>query len=467
MIRTRFAPSPTGFVHVGSIYQTVIYYGFAKKNNGKFILRLEDTDKKRYKEGAEEALYRALEWIKIIPDEGPIYGGDYGPYVQSEVVKNGNRYKKYAYELLDKGIAYRCFCSSERLEKMREDQLKNKQQPKYDRTCLRLTEEEIQKKLDNNEKFVIRMKIPDNEYIEFEDLILGKISFYSNQIDDQVILKSDEYPTYHLGVVVDDHYMNITHVIRGPEWLPSTPKHVLLFKFFGWEIPKFAHTQLLRNENRSKMSKRKGDFSMEDLIALGYLPDAIFNFLALLANPNDKNIEIFDREYYINNFDLKKVPKTGPIFDTKKLLWMNGVYIRKLSIEELKNMIKPFISIDMSKKSDEYLEKSLQLIQERLKILSEADELLKFFFVRPEVKITERKDVVKDLINIVNEYANDDIMEQDIRKLAEKYGMKAGDVFMILRDIITGQSATPPIIPVIKVLGKEESIERLKVTIGE
>ncbi|CUT08327.1 glutamyl-tRNA synthetase, partial [Candidatus Kryptonium thompsonii] len=278
-IRTRFAPSPTGFLHVGGLRTALYNYLFAKKHNGQFILRIEDTDQTRIVPGAIENLIETLHWAGIEFDEGPNKGGPYGPYIQSQRLE---LYRKHAQELIEKGYAYYCFCSPERLEKMREEQIKLKQQPRYDGTCRRLSQEEVKKKLDEGIPKTIRMKIPEWGELTFHDLIRGDVTINFKTLDDQIILKSDGFPTYHLAVVVDDHYMKISHVIRGEEWLPSTPKHILLYEYLNWKKPQFAHLPLLLNPDRTKLSKRQGDVAVEDYRAKGYLPEAIVNFIALL-----------------------------------------------------------------------------------------------------------------------------------------------------------------------------------------
>ena len=294
-VRVRFAPSPTGFLHVGGLRTALFNYLFARNSGGKFILRIEDTDRARYVEGAVDNLITTLRWAGLDYDEGPVVGGDFGPYVQSERLAI---YKKHVDVLLEKRVAYRCFCTPERLDAMRKEQEKKKLQPKYDRTCLSLSENEIEANLSAGKPYVVRLKVPDNVTIKFSDIIRGDVEFASERVDDQVLLKSDGYPTYHLANVVDDHLMNISHVIRGEEWLSSTPKHVLLYEAFGWELPKFAHLPLLLNPDRSKLSKRQGDVAVEDYRDKGYLKEALVNFVALLGwNPGD-DMSIFARRVF-------------------------------------------------------------------------------------------------------------------------------------------------------------------------
>ncbi len=331
-IRVRFAPSPTGYLHVGGLRTALYNFLFARKSGGKFILRIEDTDRARFVEGAVENLISTLRWAGLEYDEGPGIGGEFGPYVQSERTEI---YKKHIDLLIENGTAYRCFCTPERLDQMRKAHDLNRGIPKYDRTCLRLSEKEIQDNVAEGKKFVVRMKVPDSTMVRFSDIIRGEVEFSSEQIDDQVLIKSDGYPTYHLANVVDDHLMQISHVIRGEEWLSSTPKHVLLYQFFGWDMPQFAHLPLLLNPDRSKLSKRQGDVAVEDYRAKGYLNEALVNFIALLGwNPGDDR-EIFAIDELEKEFSLEKVNKAGAIFNFEKLNWLNFQHLRRKSDDEV------------------------------------------------------------------------------------------------------------------------------------
>ena len=378
-VRVRFAPSPTGYLHIGSLRTALYNFLFAKKEKGDFLLRIEDTDQKRFVEGAEENLLNTLKWAGINWDN-------------KEIIKQSGRleiYKKYADQLVKEGKAYYCFCAPERLEEMRAEQTAQKKPPIYDRHCLNLSEEEIKKNLENKAPFVIRMKIPRGETLEFNDLIRGKVSFKTDLVDDQVIIKSDGFPTYHLASVVDDQEMEITHVIRGEEWLPSAPKHLLLYKYFGWEAPEFSHLPLLLNSDKSKLSKRQGDVAVEDYIKQGYLKEAIINFVALLGwNPGEGSTqEIFSLEELIQKFDLSHVHKAGAVFDVKKLDWMNSQWIKKINLDDLYSRALEFlekkdfyINTSEEKKSEEYIKKFLTVERERLEKLSEVGESNKFFF---------------------------------------------------------------------------------------
>jgi glutamyl-tRNA synthetase len=329
-IRTRLAPSPTGEIHVGSMRTLLYDYALAKQSGGELVLRIEDTDQERYVEGAVERMLKVIKDYGLSWDEGPEVGGPDEPYFQSQRL---DIYKKYALELVEKGSAYYCFCSEERLEKLREEQRAQKSPvTKYDRYCLTLTKEEIEKNLKDGVPYVIRLKVPNDREIEVEDLVLGKLKFPSNDIDDQVLMKSDGFPTYHLGVVVDDHLMKITHILRGREWLPSTPKHVLLFEAFGWTPPKFVHLPLLREvDSTKKLSKRTGSVGALDFLQEGYLPEALLNFMMFLGwNPGTEK-EIYSLDEFVKDFSIEKIQTSEmAAFDRQKLLWINGMYIRNM-----------------------------------------------------------------------------------------------------------------------------------------
>lgn len=356
-MRTRFAPSPTGYLHVGGLRTCLYNYLIAKKNKGTFILRIEDTDQTRYVEGAVESLLNTLNWMGLDNDEGPFLEksadstadqksapaisqkGNFGPYIQSQRTE---LYRKHAQELLEKDAAYFCFCTTERLEQMREQQARNKQAPMYDRTCLKLKPEEVEAKKNAGTPYVIRQKIPRDQKITIKDLIRGRVEFDGKTIDDQVLIKSDNFPTYHLANVVDDHYMEITHVIRGEEWLPSTPKHIFLYKAFGWQEPEFAHIPLLLNKDKTKLSKRQGDVSVEDYIKKGYCKEAIINFIALLGwHPGKgEEQEMFSLDELVEKFSFEQIHKAGAIFDIEKLNWFNFKWNKKKYQEKLEKIAK-------------------------------------------------------------------------------------------------------------------------------
>lgn len=475
-IRVRIAPSPTGFVHVGN-FRTILYnYLFAKKNGADFVLRIEDTDRKRFVEGALENLIDTLKWAGIKWDEGPIK--------QSERLEI---YKKYAEELVEKGHAYYCFCEPERLEAMRKEQQAMKKPPIYDRHCLNLSKEEVEKNLSEGKPYVIRLKIPKDEVVEFEDIIRGRVKFETNLIDDQVMLKSDGFPTYHLAVVVDDHEMNITHVIRGEEWLPSTPKHILLYKYFGWEAPRFAHVPLLLNADKSKLSKRQGDVAVEDYIKKGYLKEALINFVALLGwNPGKGSTqEIFTLDELVKEFELERVHKGGAVFDIQKLDWINQEWIKKIDFDDLYSRAKNFylakdfvIQSSEEKKSDEYLRKILAVEKERLAYLSAVGESNKFFFTGIEYdkellrwkEMTDEnlKSSLEKSLNILDNIKESNWTKENLENaLMEAAGENRGELLWPLRAALTGEKKSPSPFEVAWVLGKKETIARIKQAISK
>ncbi len=492
-VRTRVAPSPTGDPHVGTAFQALLNQVFAHRYEGQFLLRIEDTDQKRFVASSEEVIFDALEWLELTPDESVMKEGAVGPYRQSERLEI---YQKYAQQLVDEGKAYYCFCSSERLTQMREEQQKQKVPPKYDRACRNLSKEEVAKRLAAGEKAVIRLKVPDNQEIVVHDVLRGEVKFDSNIIDDQVLMKSDGFPTYHLAVVVDDHLMGITHMMRGEEWLPSAPKHVLLYQYFGWSEPIMIHTPVLRNPDRSKLSKRKGNTSLWWYRGQGFLKEALLNFLALLVwKPSDQR-EIFTKEEMMANFEWEQLQVTGPIFDTTKLLWLNGMYMRQLSLDELLARLEVWMAWVTKHATDEKLladvkalqsylaqnaslfKQALALAQERLKVFAELKDLIDFYF---ETKLTyDQKDLlqkhqaeevvsalrlVKQRLNDLSAYTAEN-WEKTIRATADELGFSHKDLFMCLRSAVTARKFTPPLFEVMQVLGKEESNQRIEQAIA-
>ncbi len=459
-VRTRIAPSPTGQdLHIGNAYTALINYVFAKKHNGKFIVRIEDTDRARFVEGSEKRILESLHWLGLGPDESTEKGGPYKPYRQSERL---SIYKEKAEELVAKNHAYYCFCTPERLEKMRKDQETNHKPPMYDGHCRQLNIENSKLKIKNGESYVIRLKVPDVGVTTFHDVIRGDISFENKLIDDQVLLKSDGYPTYHLGVVVDDHLMEISHIIRGEEWISSTPKHILLYKFFRWELPQFAHMPLLRNPDKSKLSKRKNPVWVSWYREQGFLPEAILNYLATMAWAFPEEKEIFSIEEMVEYFTLEAVQTTAPIFDTEKLRWMNGEYLRQKSDAELKNLLCQHVSM-LTRDNDAILDKILPLVKERMKTLNEFWSLAGFFFERPkEFENPLKKDLLSIIIKALESSDwTHDAMETSIRSAADKAGIRAKDVFMELRIAVTGKTVGPPLLESLEILGKEETFSRL------
>lgn len=445
MVKTRIAPSPTGQdLHIGSLQTALFNYAFAKKNNGKFAIRIEDTDRARLVEAATENFLKTLKDYGIFWDEGPLY--------QSERL---DIYKKHVEELISKDAAYYCSCSKERLDEVRKEQVAKKQVPKYDRHCRDL-------KLQKGD--VVRLKVPDNKEIVFRDVVRGEIRFNSNEIDDQVLLKSDGYPTYHLAVVVDDHLMEITHLIRGEEWISSTPKHILIYDAFGWDKPVFAHQSLLRNPDKSKLSKRKNPVWASWYLEQGFLPEAVLNFLALLGWSHPEGKEIFDLNEFIRVFDPKDLQVVGPVFDPVKLEWMNGEYIRKTDDEELKSKIFNFYS---QKYSEDIIAKTIPLIKERIKKLSDYFVLCEFFFKKPdnyEIDLSSKKDLLQKITGTLSsiESWKADVVGEKLQELTGKENIKTGEFFMILRVVMTGKKISPPLNESMEVLGKEECLGRLK-----
>ncbi len=485
-IRVRIAPSPTGYVHIGNIRTILFNYFFARQMKGDFIVRIEDTDQTRLVDDALVHLLKVLKDLKIDYDEGPyldendkiLEKGDFGSYIQSERKKSGI-YKKFAEELIEKGYAYRCFCTPERLEEMRKNLQEKNLPTKYDRKCLHLTQKEIDEKIANGEKFVIRLKVPDNEQIEFEDWTYGKISTPSNSIDDQVLLKSDGFPTYHLAVVVDDHLMQISHIFRGEDWLPSTPKHILIYKAFGWEIPQHVHIPNVLQPNKKKLSKRFEDVSTRNYLEKGYLPEAIWNYLSFVGwNPGTEQ-EIMSREEILKSFDIHKIQKSGGIFNIEKLDWYNGIYIRKLSIDEFVSRSKRFlINAKILTEKDfedseklKYIKKVLGLVQKRIKILSEVPESVNSFFseniqVDKKLLTTKGKEKTKEILqkvfeNLTNlEIWTHDELSKNLESIAEIFGRS--QVFFTTRVAITGKQFSPGVFESLEVLGKERSLKRIK-----
>lgn len=500
-IRVRFAPSPTGYLHVGGLRTALYAYLFAKKKDGIFALRIEDTDRKRYVEGSVEKLIESLKWAGLEYVEGPMVGkesqnntnvtpsknypgivevGEYGPYFQSERLEI---YRKYALDLVEKGYAYYCFCEPERLEELRKEQAAEKKPPMYDRYCLHnINPEEVNQKLKENCSYTIRLKVPRDETIETEDIVRGKLKFETNLVDDQVLLKSDGFPTYHLAHVVDDHLMNFTHIIRGEEWLPSLPKHLLLFKYLGWEAPEYAHLPLLLNLDKSKLSKRQGDVAVEDYVKNGYLKEALLNFVAFLGwNPGaGETQEIFSLKELIDKFELSKVHKAGAVFDIQKLDWLNGQYIKKMDIDELYKSALPFFKekefikkAPEEKKSEFYLKKVLEVERSRLTRFTEVGESNQFFFkdIEVEKEMLRWKDMSDEELRVslekskkvLEETTEDDWSREVLEKsLIEKAGEKKGDLLWPLRVALTGEKKSPSPFEVVWVLGKDESLRRIE-----
>lgn len=482
-IRLRFAPSPTGYLHIGGLRTALYNHLFAKGNNGKFILRIEDTDQTRLVEGALENLIEALEWAGIPYDEGVfiengkiVQKGEYGPYIQSERL---DIYGKYVDQLIESGHAYYCFCSKERLDEVREEQKTKGLVPKYDGFCRNIPLEEAKKRIADGEQYVVRLKLPANHDVKFNDLVRGNITINTDDVDDQVLLKSDGYPTYHMAVVVDDHLMKISHIVRGEEWLPSTPKHVYLYEALGWEKPVYVHLPTVLNKERKKLSKRHGDVAVGDFKAKGYLPEGLVNYLALVGWTPDSNEEILSMEDLVKEFSFERVSKTGGIFDRDKLDWVNAHYIRDLSVEELVEKLNPYlvkaglIEEDFAKENQEWLELLVATVQESLHTLEDIVEKSRFIFEK-EVEIEEedaleiiKGEQVKDLLQAIKEELNN-VEEIDMeyakgfmKKIQKATGIKGKNLFMPARAALTGSLHGPEFVNVLVLLGKENILNRI------
>ena len=518
-VRVRYAPSPTGLQHIGGVRTALFNYLYAKSQGGKFILRLEDTDRTRYDEKYVQNLYDTMAWLGIEWDEGGSKGGEYGPYVQSERFE---LYKKYAMELVEKGEAYYCFCDAERLERIRKIQTENKLPPGYDRNCRHLTPEEVKANLDAGKPYVIRLKVPLEGETKFSDHLLGDIVWKNEDISpDPVLLKSDGFPTYHLANIVDDHLMKISHVMRAQEWIPSTPLHVQMYRAFGWEHPEFCHLPMVNGSDGKKLSKRHGSTSLNEFRARGYLPKAIVNYVALLGCSYEDGRDMYTLEELGKLFRLEHLNKAPAVFDYKKLEWYNGQYIRELTDEELYQWTLPFITgtgdatleinpdnpqpkpkvgpeysgvalgedglpycVDSSmnmtpQQTKETLMRLMPLIKERLHFLTDAAETVRFMFTEPAVppksdiipkKLDEAKtkEVLENAKAFVEKVFETDHegAENFAKQKAEELGIKLGDFMMPVRMAVTGSRVSPPLIGSIAILGKEKALERVERTLA-
>jgi len=466
-IVTRFAPSPTGYLHVGGLRTALYNYLYARKNKGKFILRIEDTDRTRYQEGAVENLLNSLKLMGIEYDSGPEKEDENGPYFQS---KRTDLYNKEVDKLLKDGKAYRCFCTSERLKRLHEEQIKNGKDFKYDGKCKNISLEKSEERA-KTEPFTIRLKVPESGQIKFKDKVRGKVKIDYSQVNDQILIKSDGFPTYHLANVVDDHYMKISHVIRGEEWLSSLPKHLLLYHYLNWEPPKFAHLPLLLNEDRSKLSKRQGDVAVEDYLNKGYLPAALLNFLVLLGwNPGD-NREIFSLKQLINEFTLERINKSGSVFDIKKLDWMNGQYIRKLDDDSYFEEARKWINVKNIK--EDKLNIALKSLKPRLIKMTDIQEKLKLFtqekfkIVNEDAKeiisMNSTKVVLKSYIQKINsiDELTGKVFQKIMNEIQKETNVKGKNLWMPIRIALTGEMHGPELDYIVEYFGKEENILRV------
>ncbi|MDP2675463.1 MAG: glutamate--tRNA ligase [Dehalococcoidia bacterium] len=480
-VRVRYAPSPTGEPHVGNIRTALFNWLFARHEGGAFIVRFEDTDRARYVEGAEQAILESLAWLGLDYDEGPDPAdtsrdiGDYGPYVQS---RRAETYRGYAERLIAGGHAYRCYCTPERLDEVRKEMQSRKLPPKYDRHCRDLSPEERERLAAQGLPGVVRFKTPLTGQTAFHDLVRGDITFENDTLDDFVLLKSDGFPVYHLANVVDDTLMEITHILRGDEWLSSTPRHVLLYAAFGWEPPAFAHLPMILGPDRSKLSKRHGDTSVLEFRERGFLPEALFNFLGLLGWSLDDRTEIIDRDTFVRQFSLDRVLANPAVFNFEKLTWMNGVYIRGLTDEELAERTAPYLERALGRPVDrDVLARIAPLIRERIKLLAEAAEMADFFFVEGELDYATETLLGKKFAGDTpgaaaalqavvvrvegSEPWQHEALEGVIRPLSEELALKAGDLFGLIRVAVSGKTVSPPLFETMAMLGRERTLERL------
>jgi glutamyl-tRNA synthetase len=469
-VRTRIAPSPTGDPHVGTAYVALFNYALARKHGGEFLLRIEDTDRERSSAASEAMIFEALHWLGLRWDEGPDVGGPHGPYRQSERTAI---YREHAEELVRRGAAYTCFCTRERLDALREEQKAKKLNFGYDGHCRALPRDEAEGRRAAGEAHVVRLAMPRGGETVVRDLLRGEVRFDNAQVDDQVLLKSDGFPTYHLANVVDDHLMGITHVIRAEEWLSSLPKHVELYRGFGWEEPVFCHLPLLRNADRSKISKRKNPVSLNFYRRAGFLPEAVLNYLALMgwAMPDER--EEFSVAEFVEAFTLERISLGGPVFDVEKLRWLNGKYLRRLSPRELLERLR------MQLLSDEHLLDVLPLVQERIDTLEGFFEYASFFFVGEVAydaaalqamvpKGRTAAETAKALRALLEEEVDalldwrHEAVEAGLRRFAEAKGWAPSELFMAVRVATTGRAASPPLFETLAVLGKETCRRRLR-----
>ena len=479
-IRTRFAPSPTGYMHIGNLRTALYAYLVAKKDpNGVFILRIEDTDQGRLVEGATDIIYDTLSACGLNHDEGPDVGGDYGSYVQSERVKSG-LYLKYAKELIQKGGAHYCFCDEEMINAQRELQEARGESFKFDDPCKNLSIEECEKRIENGEPYVIRQTIPTTGTTSFDDEVFGKITVENDTLDEQILMKSDGFPTYNFANVIDDHLMGITDVVRGMEYLSSSPKYNLIYEAFGWDIPRYIHCPPVMKDEHSKLSKRNGDASFQDLVAKGYLPEAILNYIALLGWSPSEDREIYTLEELVQAFDVKHIGTSGAIFDPEKLKWMNGMWLRGMDLDSYYELVKPYI--DQAVKGNFDKKAIAKVVQQRADTLVEIPPMLDFFDTfptydnelytnkkmktNPEVALTSLKECRTALSN--QEDWSEEALHTTLLELPKKLEVKNGIILFPLRLAITGKQFTPGgAVEIAAILGKEETLRRLDSSIAQ
>lgn len=472
-VRTRFAPSPTGYMHIGNLRTALYEYLIAKSQGGKFILRIEDTDQERQVEGAVDVIYNTMRMTGLHHDEGPDIGGEYGPYVQSERM---GMYMDYAKELVEKGEAYYCFCTKERLESLKESNAEGAAFAKYDRHCLGLSKEEVQAKLDAGVPFVIRQKMPDSGTTTFSDVVYGDITVENTELDDQILMKADGFPTYNFANVVDDHLMHITHVVRGSEYLSSTPKYNLLYKAFGWEPPVYVHLPAVMRDAHHKLSKRHGDKSFEDLVREGYVVEAIVNYIALLGWSPSGTQEIFSLKELEENFDMAGLSKSPAIFDIKKLTWMNSEYLKAMDFDKYYALAEPKLKEALGD-TDLDLKKIAALLQKRLETLNDIPGLVEFFKTLPgygtelythkkmktndEIALSSLEAALPVLENLAD--WNTTSIHDALMALVGELGIKNGQLLWPVRTALSGEPTSPGgAMELADILGKEESLRRIR-----
>ncbi|MFA6844808.1 MAG: glutamate--tRNA ligase [Sphaerochaetaceae bacterium] len=481
-VRVRYAPSPTGLQHIGGVRTALFNYFFARANGGKFILRIEDTDQERYSDASLQDLYDTLKWLGITWDEGPVVGGPYGPYVQSERTA---LYQKYAQQLVDDGKAYYCYCSPERLERLREEQtVSHSECQGYDRHCLNLSQREKDAAIEQGIKPVIRLKVPTEGKTTFTDVLMGDITRRNRDVSpDPILLKSDGFPTYHLANVIDDHMMHITHIMRAQEWIPSGPLHILLYQAFGWDPPVYCHLPMVMGKDGQKLSKRHGSTSVRDFREKGYLPEALMNYVSLVGWSYDGQKEFFSKEELEKLFCLEKINKAPGVFDYKKLDWFNGQYIRLCDESRLKTLLVPylekagFFSNPPTEEQKHKLDILAPVVKERMKVLSDVVELSRFLFteitypakeefcakgIPLDVTITTMRKGISILEAGLGCGKEDAVIEQELCDLAASLGIKVNGVFMPIRVALTGSQVSLPLFDSIRLLGQEQTSERLE-----
>lgn len=475
-VRTRFAPSPTGYMHIGNLRTALFEYLIAKHEDGDFILRIEDTDQERLVEGAVDIIYDTMKAVGLNHDEGPDIGGDFGPYVQSERL---SMYKGYADQLVELGGAHYCFCSEEEIEAQRKEAESLGISFKYDDPCKHISIEEARKRIADGEKYVVRQTIKANGETYFDDEVYGRIEVDNATLDESVLLKSDGFPTYNFANIIDDHQMQISHVVRGNEYLSSTPKYNLIYQAYGWDIPTYVHVPPVMKDEQHKLSKRNGDASFQDLVKKGYLPEAILNYIALLGWAPESEQEIYSLEELIKVFDIKRISKSPAIFDIDKLTWMNGMYLRAMSEEKFYETVKPYIEEAIKRSVDQMA--VARILQPRTDVLSNIVESLDFIDVLPEYdnamyihkKMKTTYEIAlkalkasKEALEALNDWSSEEKLHDVLLALPAQMEMKNGQILWPVRCAITGKQFTPGgAIEIAYILGKEETLARIQIGI--